>query len=75
MSLGVLVAYVGNLMRMMVIGIIGYYRGINALHWAHENAGWIIFLAWSSVFWWLTLSYVNRFSIKSEDCYSKDDLL
>ena len=56
LALGLVVAYLGNLFRMVVIGIVGYYKGIDALHWAHENAGWVIFLAWSSVFWWVILS-------------------
>lgn len=60
LSLGLLVAYLGNLLRMVVIGIVGYYRGIDALHWTHENAGWMIFLAWSAIFWWLILSYVSE---------------
>jgi len=60
LALGLLVAYLGNLMRMVVIGVVGYYRGLDALFWAHENVGWIIFLAWSSVFWWSILGYVSR---------------
>lgn len=53
--LGLIVAYLGNLVRMVIIGVVGYYRGMDSLRWAHENVGWIIFLAWSTVFWWLIL--------------------
>jgi archaeosortase C (PEF-CTERM variant) len=60
MGFGILVAYLGNLLRMVVVGVVGYYRGIEALHWAHENAGWVIFLAWSSVFWWIIIRYTSR---------------
>jgi len=60
MGLGLLIAYLGNLFRMVVIGVVGYYRGMDALLWAHVNAGWIIFLAWSAVFWYLLLRYVSR---------------
>lgn len=56
---GLIAAFIGNLFRMVVIGVVGYYEGLNALHWTHENAGWVIFLAWSSLFWWLTLNYVS----------------
>ena len=56
LALGLVVAYLGNLFRMVVIGIVGYYRGIDALHWAHENAGWMIFLAWSTAFWYVLLA-------------------
>ena len=60
LALGLIVAYLGNLLRMVVIGIVGYYYGIDALHQAHENAGWIIFLAWSCLFWWLILGFVSK---------------
>jgi archaeosortase C (PEF-CTERM variant) len=60
LALGLVVAYLGNLFRMVIIGIIGYYRGLDALLWAHENAGWIIFLSWSAVFWYLLLRYTSK---------------
>ena len=60
LALGLLVAYLGNLLRMVIIGVIGFYEGIEALHWAHENAGWLIFLSWSSVFWWFLLIYASK---------------
>lgn len=58
--MGLLVAYLGNLVRMVLIGVIGYYRGMDALRWAHENVGWIIFLLWSTAFWWLILRQCMR---------------
>jgi exosortase/archaeosortase family protein len=60
LALGLLVAYLGNLFRMVIIGIVGYYRGIDALLWAHQNVGWIIFLSWSAVFWYLLLRYTSK---------------
>ncbi|MBU0685631.1 MAG: exosortase/archaeosortase family protein [Candidatus Thermoplasmatota archaeon] len=60
LSVGLVIAYLGNLFRMVIIGIVGYYRGLDALLWAHENAGWIIFLSWSAVFWYLLLGYTSR---------------
>jgi len=60
LGLGLLVAYIGNLFRMVVIGLVGYYNGLDALLWAHRNVGWMIFLAWSSVFWYLILGYAAR---------------
>ncbi len=60
LGLGLLVAYLGNLFRMVVIGVVGYYRGLDALLWAHENVGWIIFLSWSAVFWYLLLGFVSE---------------
>lgn len=60
LGLGLLIAYLGNLFRMVIIGVIGYYRGLDALLWAHENVGWMIFLAWSTAFWWFILIYVSN---------------
>lgn len=60
LSLGLLIAYLGNLLRMVVIGVIGYLYGMDALLWAHNNIGWIVFLGWSSVFWYAVLRYANR---------------
>lgn len=59
-SLGLLAAYLGNLLRMILIGAIGYYEGMDALLWAHKNIGWMIFLLWSSLFWYLIFKYVVR---------------
>ena len=72
LALGLLVAYLGNLFRMVFIGIVGYYRGIDALLWAHENVGWIVFLSWSVVFWYLLLGYISKQG-KIETETSEDD--
>lgn len=60
LALGILIAFLGNLFRMVIIGVVGYYRGLDALLWTHSNAGWIIFLSWSAVFWYFLLGYVSR---------------
>jgi archaeosortase C (PEF-CTERM variant) len=60
LALGLAIAFLGNLFRMVVIGVVGYYRGLEALLWAHENVGWIIFLSWSAVFWYLLLRYISN---------------
>lgn len=65
LALGLLIAYLGNLFRMVIIGIVGYYRGLEALLWAHQNVGWMLFLAWSAVFWYFLLGYVSRHSSSS----------
>ena len=65
MAVGLAVAYLGNLFRMVIIGIVGYYRGLEALLWAHENAGWVIFLSWSAVFWYLLLRYTSNHSARN----------
>jgi archaeosortase C (PEF-CTERM variant) len=60
LGFGLVIAYLGNLLRMVVIGVVGYYRGLDALLWAHENVGWIIFLSWSAIFWYVLLGYVSK---------------
>jgi len=60
LALGLLVAYLGNLFRMVVIGIVGYYNGLDALLWTHSNVGWMIFLGWSAVFWYLVIGFADR---------------
>jgi archaeosortase C (PEF-CTERM variant) len=65
--LGLASAYLGNLLRMILIGVIGYYEGIDALLWAHRNIGWMIFLGWSAVFWWLIIKYTQSENTAHED--------
>lgn len=60
LAIGLAIAFLGNLFRMVVIGVVGYYWGLDALLWAHENVGWIIFLSWSAVFWYLLLGYTSK---------------
>ena len=57
--LGVLTAYYANLFRMAIIVIVGHYRGMQALEWAHTNTGWLIFLLWVGIFW----SVIFRFLV------------
>ncbi len=57
--LGLASAYMGNLLRMILIGVIGYYEGVDSLLWAHRNIGWVIFMSWSTVFWWLIIKYAE----------------
>jgi len=65
LALGLLVAFLGNLFRMVIIGVVGYYQGLDALLWAHKNVGWIIFLSWSAIFWYLLLGYVSKHSVST----------
>ena len=51
---GVLAAYIANLFRMFSIILIGHYRGLEAMDWAHANLGWLIFFVWMALFWHFT---------------------
>ena len=55
---GFMTCYIANLLRMAFIIIIGHYYGIDALLYAHENIGWLIFTFWNFIFWFLLINYV-----------------
>jgi len=48
--IGLMVAYFANLFRMAIIIIIGHYWGMDALLFAHEYVGWLIFTFWMFLF-------------------------
>jgi len=56
LGLGLLTAYVANVLRMVVIVLVGYYTDtaqtdLQNLLIAHSYAGWLIFLGWIALFW------------------------
>ena len=56
LGLGLLTAYVANVLRMVVILLVGYYTDTAATDLqnmliAHSFAGWLIFLGWITLFW------------------------
>ena len=57
---GILTAYVANLLRMVIIVEAGVYYGHDAMMAVHENAGTLIFLGWIAVFWYLMYRFVLR---------------
>ena len=56
LGLGFAASYAANLLRMVVIVLVGYYTDTTAsdlqnLLLAHSYAGWVIFLGWLALFW------------------------
>jgi len=56
LGLGLLTSYVANVLRMVVIVLIGYYTDtaqtdLQNMLIAHSYAGWLIFLGWIALFW------------------------
>jgi archaeosortase C (PEF-CTERM variant) len=47
--------YVVNVIRLVVLALVGSRWGAAALEWTHANAGWAFFVAWSAVFAWLAM--------------------
>ena len=60
LGIGLLAAYLGNVLRMIIIGLVGVYYGMDSLRWAHKNVGWIIFLSWSILFWYIVMRYAEK---------------
>jgi exosortase/archaeosortase family protein len=64
LGLGFFTAYVANVLRMVVIVLVGYYTDtvqtdLQNMLVAHSYAGWFIFLAWISLFWGVLLRFVS----------------
>jgi archaeosortase C (PEF-CTERM variant) len=53
LALGILAAYVANLLRMYIIVLMGHFYSEEAFRDTHANAGWLIYMAWIALFWWL----------------------
>jgi len=70
--LGLLAAYLANVLRMVIIVLVGYYTDtaetdLQNLLIAHSYAGWLIFLAWVSLFWGIILRFVPGASVVREN--------
>lgn len=46
--------YLTNVIRLVVLAVVGARWGIDALEWTHAQAGWLFFVAWTALFAWLT---------------------
>jgi len=60
LGLGLFASYVANVLRMVVIVLVGYFTDTAATDLqnmlvAHSYAGWLIFLAWITLFWGLLI--------------------
>lgn len=64
--LGVTAAYLANMLRMVILVLLGYYNGMGSsddpafgtLMWGHAYLGEIIFISWVVVFWALLYRYL-----------------
>jgi len=56
---GIVTAYVANILRMTIIVFVGYYYGMEALIWTHAHAGEIIFICWIALFWYFMFKYLK----------------
>jgi exosortase/archaeosortase family protein len=57
--LGIITSYIANLFRMIIILLVGYYYGMDALLTAHANVGELIFMFWIAIFWGFMFKYLE----------------
>lgn len=55
LALGLVGVYLANVLRLVVLALVGHRWGGEALVTAHANAGWLIFVAWMLLYWWVVL--------------------
>lgn len=64
---GIIIAYFANILRMVLLILIGHFYGIDKLLWSHENIGWVIFLLWTFGFWYLYSLVIYELYTKEHD--------
>ena len=64
--LGILMAYLANLLRMAIIVEVGYHYGGPALIWTHANLGDLIFLLWVAPFMWMSYRLLDPSAAKAQ---------
>jgi len=57
--LGGLGLYLTAIMRIPLLGMIGYYFGYGTMETFHAYSGYIIFLASVAAFWWLSIRWIG----------------
>src|SRR6266571_869714 len=65
MGLGLVASYVANVLRMVIIVLVGYYTDtaetdLQNMLVAHSYSGWLIFLGWISLFWGSLLKFLPQ---------------
>ena len=55
MLFGGVILYIINIIRVLIIILIGSYIGVDEMLFVHYNLGWIFFLFGMAVFWYLVI--------------------
>lgn len=55
LALGLAGVHLANVLRLVLLALVGYEWGAQALQDFHRHAGWVLFLLWMIVFWALVL--------------------
>ncbi len=56
--LAILVAYIGNIIRMTIVTVSGYYFGSETMEMVHAYIGYPLFFIWMTVFWIILYRYL-----------------
>jgi archaeosortase C (PEF-CTERM variant) len=67
LAAGVALAYIANLLRMVVIIEAGHHYGGLALLWTHANLGDLIFLGWVAPFLWVSYRVLDPSAADREE--------
>lgn len=59
LAVGLITVYLANMLRMLVISLVGFFYGGEALIAVHQNAGWAIFMVWIFIFWYLAFRFLD----------------
>jgi len=59
LGLGILLAWIANILRMAIIVVVGRYYGSSTMVWVHNNIGEIIFMIWVIAFWLVMFKYLG----------------
>src|SRR3990170_4785618 len=77
LGLGLFASYVANVLRMVVIVLVGYFTKTAATDLqnmliAHSYAGWLIFLGWVTLFWGALFKFLSGDSpSRAADAYAE----
>lgn len=55
LAVGLLGLHAANVLRLVLLAVVGYEWGPAALQSFHQHAGWVLFLLWSVAFWAVVL--------------------
>ena len=50
---GACILFLMNVLRIMIITMVGYYKGGEAMLFVHTNLGWILFVLAMGIFWYM----------------------
>jgi exosortase/archaeosortase family protein len=58
--IGLISLFIINVIRIILLVIIGYRFGFDALSFFHYNLGWIFFVSGMAIFWWLVMREADK---------------